>query len=285
MRANSPLKAQKETQMISRRNALGLSLLCALAFCAFAAPSAFAAKGTTAKTCVKVGPEHVYADAHCGKKTGGEFELEDTITPGTKTAIVGTNAKTKNNTTESKNPVLTAESLGVKVKLEGITVVTTGEIENKAGPPMSTEGQKIFVAYRGVRVIEPAGCTVNSPGKPVEEITTTELVGVSGTMNETTGEMSGIFKPKNGNIIAVLEFHGATCGLPNTNVEGFVEATNPNGEATPKASPTAEGAATYTFEGAAMSHLTVLGGAATYTGAETVSMSAGNPIAVVTTAT
>jgi hypothetical protein len=276
--------------MIGRKATVGLSLLCALVCCAFAAPGAQAAKGTTAKTCVKAGPEHLYADAHCGKKTGGEFELQDTITPGTKTAIVGTNAKTQNNTTEAKISTLKATSFGIEVVISCTGVSSTGEIENKAGPPMSVVGKNIVVTYTGCVVTKPVEvCKVHSPGKTAGNISTNKLEGIAGTMNETTGEMSGIFQPEGGGAFVELQFENETgkiCGLPNTNVSGSVESTNPDGSVpTPKASPTAEGAATLTFETAAMSHLTVFGGAATYEGAETVSMSAGNPIAVVTTAT
>jgi hypothetical protein len=277
--------------MIGRKAIVGLSLLCALMFCAFAAQGAQAAKGTTAVTCVKVGGTlGGFTDAHCAKEGSGEFALQDTITAGTKTAITGSNAKTEANTTAAKRSTLKGTSLGVEVLITCTTVSSTGEIENKAGPPMSIEGKKIFVTYGGCIVEKPGPniCKVHSPGKTAGNITTNEITAESGTMNETTGEMSGKFKPTTGTTFVKLEFEseaGQFCALPTTNVEGFVESTNPNGEATPKASPTAEGAATVTFETEAMSHLTVFGGASTYTGAETVSMSAGNPIAVVTTAT
>jgi hypothetical protein len=64
--------------MIGRRATAGLSLLCALLFCALAAQSASAAKAanTTAFTCVKGGGEQDFKDAHCDQFVGskkGEF--------------------------------------------------------------------------------------------------------------------------------------------------------------------------------------------------------------------
>lgn len=60
-----------------------LVLLCALALCAFAAPSAVAAKGTTAFTCVKGAGAGDFSDPDCekGVKAGtggyGHVEIED----------------------------------------------------------------------------------------------------------------------------------------------------------------------------------------------------------------
>jgi hypothetical protein len=59
--------------MIGRRSAVGLVLLCAFAFCAFAAQGAVAQIGTpavntTAFTCVKGGGNLDFKDAHCDEK-------------------------------------------------------------------------------------------------------------------------------------------------------------------------------------------------------------------------
>jgi hypothetical protein len=57
--------------MYGRRAVVGLSLLCALVFCAFAAPSAQALKGTTITTCKQVGSGATFQDEHCTKQTMG----------------------------------------------------------------------------------------------------------------------------------------------------------------------------------------------------------------------
>ena len=87
----------KEIQMIGRRATVGLSLLCALAFCAFAAQSASAAKAvnTTAFTCVE-GATKDFSDAHCDTKvTAGTGQYGHVVIPqGTTTEVVGENTTT-----------------------------------------------------------------------------------------------------------------------------------------------------------------------------------------------
>lgn len=82
--------------MIGRRAAIGLSLVCALAFCAFAAQSA-SAKGITAFTCAK-SEKGSFDDAHCNKGnakgTFGHTELKEG------TAVTISNKNTANATTD-----------------------------------------------------------------------------------------------------------------------------------------------------------------------------------------
>src|SRR5689334_16146452 len=63
---------------MARRSAVGLSLICALVFCALSAQSASAAEGknTTAFECVKGGGAKDFSDAHCDNNVGagkGEY--------------------------------------------------------------------------------------------------------------------------------------------------------------------------------------------------------------------
>jgi hypothetical protein len=60
--------------MSGRKAIVGLSLLCALVFCAFGAATASAAGGSTAFTCVKGAASADFEDEHCDKgKVGGGF--------------------------------------------------------------------------------------------------------------------------------------------------------------------------------------------------------------------
>jgi hypothetical protein len=127
--------------MIGRKSAVGLSLLCALAFCAFAASSAQAVKGTTVFGCQKVESGAQFSDAHCdtAKEGGAGFKHKE-ITPGTLTEVESNNEKTKNATTEHTTAVLEGEAFGIKTKIECTKSSTTGSLTNNAGPPMNASG-------------------------------------------------------------------------------------------------------------------------------------------------
>ncbi len=97
--------------MIGRRAVIGLSLLSALLFCAFAAQSASAmvvppSTNTTAHTCVKANPVKTghFEDEHCDKthpKKEGEW-THSLIKIGETTTIDGTNEKVTNSTKDKE---------------------------------------------------------------------------------------------------------------------------------------------------------------------------------------
>ncbi len=128
--------------MNGRRAVIGLSLLCALLFSAFAAQSASATVGTTAFTCVEGGGEKDFADAHCDEpKAGGGFG-HVAIGEST-TSIELTNAKTANKTTEAKHAIFKSTSGGIALEITCATVQGTGSMKNIAKGPdggMAVEG-------------------------------------------------------------------------------------------------------------------------------------------------
>jgi hypothetical protein len=86
--------------MTGRRLVAGLSLLCALVFCALMAPSAMAVKGTTAVTCKpepNPGKETLgFSDEHCTKGAEGTAVkwVHEGITPAVKTQLEVSNSET-----------------------------------------------------------------------------------------------------------------------------------------------------------------------------------------------
>src|ERR1700704_6916600 len=113
----------------TRRTAVGLALICALFLCALAAQSASAAEGknTTAFTCVEGGTKD-FSDAHCDSSVAagtGKFG-HVAIAVGTPTAISVTNAKTKNNTTESTPIIQKGTIAGIASEIECKTLSGEG---------------------------------------------------------------------------------------------------------------------------------------------------------------
>lgn len=150
--------------MIGRKAAVGLSLLCALVLCAFAAQSA-SAKGTTAFTCVKVaaGLNGEFKDAHCDTKetTLNGYNHEE-IKPGTKTLIDVTNAKTFHETSVTTPAILRGEVAGLKVEIECTEVTGKATIENK-------EIEKVMQIEVPTIKTEFTKCTVLRPENTAEE--------------------------------------------------------------------------------------------------------------------
>lgn len=145
--------------MNGRRAVIGLCMLCALAFSAFAAQGAAAASnGTTAFTCVK--GKGTLRGEHC-LTTGtaaaeyGHVEIAENTT----TELTGGNEKTKNETTESAPSILKETIGGVELELKATTVSGTGTMENKKDPVTGehyAEGSGTIV-YSNVEVVKPAG--------------------------------------------------------------------------------------------------------------------------------
>ncbi len=128
--------------MNGRRAVIGLSLLCALLFSAFAAQSASATVGTTAFTCVKGGGSEDFADAHCDEpKAGGGFGH---VAIGEEaTTVEVTNAKTANKTTEAKHALFKSTSGGIALEVTCTTAGGEGSLKNIAKGPdggMAVEG-------------------------------------------------------------------------------------------------------------------------------------------------
>src|SRR4029453_13229581 len=106
-----------DPEMTGRNAIVGLSLLCALVFCALAAPGAMAVNGTTAYECkpVKEGKTG-FTDEHCTKAAeAGKASFEHVLIPEGSTSVSITN-----NETGATNPVvrMTSTVSGVKVELQ-----------------------------------------------------------------------------------------------------------------------------------------------------------------------
>jgi hypothetical protein len=215
--------------MTGRRAAAGLSLLCALAFCALAAPEAPAA-GTTAFTCEQGGGALDFSDAHCDSKVANGTGKYGHVMVMEKlgTSVVTSNEKTKEETL-AETPVFllgVVDSWAVTIectKLSGSGIYTNITDTSKI---MQNEGTKINIKL--------SGCTVKKPEKncnvkqPIEINATTITVENLGAKKD---EMGVEFKPS-GEHFAVLEFEkGIECKVSGDNafLDGTAIATGKRG--------------------------------------------------------
>jgi len=200
--------------MIGRKALVGIPLLCALAFCAFAAQSAsaFPAKNTTAFTCVPGGGLKDFADQHCDLPVvggGGAFGHQP-IPLNQTTEVTVTNAKTLNATMESSPTFFKFEFAGKLVEITCKTVHGLGTIHNM-------EPQLGEHKVTGTLTIQASECKVLKPMKcmikqPIEY--KTEFEGVEGLGPEANTH--GIeFKPhvEGGGPLIEVTFVGPECPL------------------------------------------------------------------------
>jgi hypothetical protein len=262
--------------MIGSRVVAGLSLLCALLFCAVSASSAMAVnEGTTAFTCapVAVGEDLPgFADEHCTTAVGSKANwVHKEIKPGEETAIVGTNLQTEESTKKAKPMTLKTTYLGIAIEIVCKKVESKGTLTNNAGPPMKVTGT-IGAEYSECTLTKPTTCTVQ---EPISFIALFESKVEGGEMwiTYTHDAKAG------GEPLTLLEFEiieKAKC--PKVLVNEVFElkgsaASTPNG-------------ATWEFpEKEPHSNLTIEGAAATLSLSETMRAKAGFPIALTTTAT
>jgi len=162
--------------MIRRRTVIGLSLLCALAFCAFAAQSASAQKGTRAKnttafTCVNPGPkEGDFKDAHCDEKVAsqtGEYAHEP-IPLNTTTQLTVTNEGTTNKTEGSASITIRFTFALLKVEITCKTATTEGAKESfihnvESEAKTHTVTGTLAILLKDCEVKTPAKCGVKEP--------------------------------------------------------------------------------------------------------------------------
>jgi len=163
--------------MIRRRAVAGVSLLCALAFCAFAAQSASAqigtkAKNTTAFTCVNLGPkEGDFKDAHCDEKVAsktGEFAHE-LISLNTTTELTVTNNETANKTEAAASITFRTTVAGVLSEITCKKATTEGatnpsvihNVESEAKTHTVTGTLEMLISECEVK--KPAKCVVKEP--------------------------------------------------------------------------------------------------------------------------
>lgn len=264
--------------MIGRKATVGLALLCALLFSAFAVQSASAASATniTLFTCVPGGTG--FSDAHC----------DNSATPGTfgHTLISGVtkNVEIDNKLTgaETSPQKLEGKPFGVTTNISCTTLAGTGSIENIE--PKATvhqiNGAGTF-NYTGCTASAPAKCTVKNP--IVAKIGSAEaLEGLTGPKAEANA-MGIELKAEAGKPFAEVTLEGAECALKGKPfpVEGSVIVTN---------GPVSGSAQNKKFSGAtavaeateSMSKLVAGGKPALYSGIATFKMEGGNPISTTT---
>jgi len=279
--------------MIGRRSVVGLSLLCAFFLAALGAQSASAVKGTTAFTCVKGGGLNDFGDAHCdtAKEKGGFGHSE--IPAELVTELEVTNAKTKNNTTESTSAIFTLKGLVGNLEITCGTVSGTSNNSNVAkgvDGVMANEGKEIKVDFKACKVLKPEKekntCDVKEP---------IELTGTSTTrvgLGSEKNTMGVEFKPtvdKEGKALPLFEItftdkSPEKCTLNGNTIPvvGTVLATGSRGS--DESASSSGGTLLFTK---AMTGETLKWGQfqAFFEGTVTVSMKEGSPITLTTTAT
>jgi hypothetical protein len=190
-----------------------LALLCALALCAFAAPSvAQAANGTTAFTCVK-GGLFDHKDPHCAEKVGigtGEY--------GHETIAVDTNTKTHfQSTLASITFSGTIATIKAKITCTGMT--GTGFLQNEEPIPghHTVTGSEIELTYTGCDAkIGKAEITCTVVGGEFEF----PALKAMDVENAHGFEMGIKFEPEVGPVLGVVVL-GADCPVAGPfNIEG-----------------------------------------------------------------
>ena len=181
--------------MIGRRALVGVCMLCALAFSAFAAQSALAVKGTTLYTCKKEGPGHSFTKAHCKSEDfspgNGEYE-HVSFAEGTTTEFTGTNAGTGSDTKTTILTKLKGTVAGVSVEIQAAEVHWLGWLTNarNAGTGEHYFHGRFQVIHKGATVTAPAekGCKVKGGEIVSKELaTTTEGKGDTVTISPAEG--------------------------------------------------------------------------------------------------
>jgi hypothetical protein len=260
---------------MAHKTAVGLALICGLLFCALAAQSASAAEGknTTAFTCVEGGTKD-FSDAHCDTAvTAGTGKFGHVaIAVGVATGISVTNAKTKNNTTESTPVIQKGTVFGVATEIECKTLSGEGSLTNEEpSAKVHRVRGSITASFTTCTVKKPAfGCKVKEPISVSSSIEGVEGLGAG------KNEMGLEFKPTGAHFASIV-LEG--CFIAGTyNVDGTAIATG-----TP--SPTAKhtGATSIFTEAMTKETLKLGGNPASVSSSSTVTMSGGgNPIALTT---
>jgi len=259
----------------THRTAVGLSLLCALVFCALAAQSASAAEGTntTAYECVEGGGAKDFSDAHCDNQvTAGTGKFGHKVLPLSETINISvTNEKTKNNTTESTPVIQKGTVFGLASEIECKSLTGEGTLKNEE-PSAGVHRVKgtILAKFNTCTVKKPAiGCKVK---QPIEVSSNVE--GVEG-LGAGKNEMGLEFKPT-GEHFAQLKLE--SCFAAGTyNVDGTAIATG-----TPTPTSKFTGATSIFTEAMTKETLKLGGNPASVSSSSTVTKTGGSPVALTT---
>jgi hypothetical protein len=279
--------------MIGRRSSMGLALLCAFAFCAFATQSAMAQVGThstntTAVTCVSDPDNGDFDDAHCDKLAAGGPGTGDyshvEIALDTTTEVEVSTAKTKNNTTEHTPAKLNGTLAGVNTE---ITCTTVKSVPNKSFlhnvevSGKHTVTGTLEVEFTDCTVVKPLKCVIAEPIKTAA--TAQGVEGLNGK-NEMGVEFVGSGAEKTFAEIKFENKGAEACSLLNGGkafkVKGSVIATSGVAQGNDHSGATA------IYEDAnEMETLEIGAKKASFAGVFTTTMAGvgGNPIALTTT--
>jgi hypothetical protein len=277
--------------MSRRRAVVGLSVLCALVFSAFAVSSASAA--TTAGECTSAtGNTKDFKDAHC----------DESVTAGTGAfghilfaAGTTTNVTATNDTTGTTDPfVLEGKVAGVVIKISCASVSATGTVTNNAGGTVSFGNattsftnctQKAPVACEGKAVTVKTTTSVQTDPMNLK-LSSTEKEGPTGEKlkfheeNAAGTEMGLKFSP-----LPEKPFTEITVSCPTATtapVKGFTYAT-PRRAGGSLQSTSGSGATVEFTKSSSIAGLTFAGGPATLEGVLTFRKTGGNPLVLTTT--
>lgn len=189
---------------MGRRSLIGIAVLCALAFSAFAAANASAAQ--RAFTCSHTATG--FTDAHCLTGGGAAFG-HVTIPDNTTTTITGTNEKTASNTTASTTWKLRGELVAVLTEVQCTGAHGHGTLINRAVPANHVEGEGT-IEYTGCTVTAPAGkgCLVTGGTIITTQLSATTEGRAAGTLH---------FKPASGTVMAEVPISGCAKEVPPAN--------------------------------------------------------------------
>jgi hypothetical protein len=207
--------------MLGHRAIVGLSLLCALFFCALATQSASAAfkksEKTTAFTCVKTKPNSGdFNDEHCDEFVGankGEYTHVE-IAKNTTTEITATNSTTGAGTF---SPTLKGKLGGVELEIvcktghaEGFihNVEPSANIHEVTGTATTKFGGA--AGSKDCTVVKPANCTVK---EPIEVKAEFEGVEGGGAGNNEMGLEFKVVGGKAGGTFVEITLEGAKCAI------------------------------------------------------------------------
>lgn len=213
---------------MARRTAAGISLICALVFCALAAQGASAAEGknTTAYECVKGGGAKDFSDAHCDNNVGaGNGEYGHVVLPlNEKVSISISNEKTKNETKEAASTVLKGTIVGIKSEIVCKTVTGTGSLTNEE-PSSKVHRVKgtVEAKFTSCTAPKPAfGCKVKEP-----IAVSSNVEGVEG-LGAGKNEMGLEFKPTGAHFASVTLEGCFIAGTYNTDGTAIATGTPSN---------------------------------------------------------
>ncbi len=276
--------------MIGRRSVIGLSLLSALLFSAFAAQSAFAIKpihslNTTMVTCAPVAGG--FSDAHCDGGPAGGF-AHVAVAPKTTTKVAGTNAAVTESTKKSEPAVLKGTIALSKVTIECATVknnAATSTLTNtEPAQGQHTVSGFAETEFSTCNVKELTKCVVAEP--IVSKANVTGVEGMEGPKGEKNA-MGGLFVGSGAEeTFATVEFknkgaEACSLNLKTFPVKGSVVATN--GPTTESAQEGKSAGATLVFTPKFKMQTLKLGpNAAEFSTIVTPSNNGGNPLAATT---